>query len=504
MKHLANIDWVWFWSGNWPLLDALPLRDETFEKEFHQTAGIHPEVSLDFCQNGIITCYHSQEEYDRLGAFFLKRFKEDPTFIKKSLEEYPSRTARDVAALQEISRLPFASLANKELAAVFRKVRGHFGYNAAMDHYTWYIEKFFIPELQKYVHTKLIELGKPQELASYMAALVTPRKPSRIFNERKELFQIVDSIRNDIELTAAFLSSEGVEHSQLKERIRGHLEKHGYLPVLVNNPPTSEEDVIEELRQFIRSEETFKVESKRIGDNFDTNILRKKEEILKELITPQNIMHLIEGLEETAFTRTEDNAVMSQSSHLIIPFYNEVARRIGVTYTELKELLPEEILDFLEGNKEAPRSLIEQRLELTAHIVHRGNRATLTGAEAQLVKTIVDSQLLGGEKTDIFIGVAASMGKAVGKVKVARSSKDALAIEKGDILIAPATSADFVLAMRRAAAIVTEFGGITSHAAVVSREFGVPCIVGVKGITSALNDGDRVEVDAEKGTIRKL
>ena len=88
--------------------------------------------------------------------------------------------------------------------------------------------------------------------------------------------------------------------------------------------------------------------------------------------------------------------------------------------------------------------------------------------------------------------------------KDAISEIDLEKVKEGDILIAVTTHPDYVPAMRKAAAIVTDEGGITSHAAIVSREFGLPCIVGTKIATKILNDGDLVEVDANNGTIKKL
>ena len=64
------------------------------------------------------------------------------------------------------------------------------------------------------------------------------------------------------------------------------------------------------------------------------------------------------------------------------------------------------------------------------------------------------------------------------------------------------TTPDFVPAMRKAAAIITNEGGITCHAAIVSRELGKPCITGTKIASKVLKDGDMVEVDAEKGIVR--
>lgn len=75
-------------------------------------------------------------------------------------------------------------------------------------------------------------------------------------------------------------------------------------------------------------------------------------------------------------------------------------------------------------------------------------------------------------------------------------------VKKGDILVARLTTPDFVMAMEKAAAIVTDIGGLTSHAAIVSRELGIPCVVGTETATQILKDDDLVEVDANKGIVK--
>ena len=71
-------------------------------------------------------------------------------------------------------------------------------------------------------------------------------------------------------------------------------------------------------------------------------------------------------------------------------------------------------------------------------------------------------------------------------------------------MVATMTFPNFIPAMEKAAAIITDEGGLLSHAAIVSREMGIPCVVGTKIATQVLKDGDRVEVDANKGIVRKL
>ena len=107
-------------------------------------------------------------------------------------------------------------------------------------------------------------------------------------------------------------------------------------------------------------------------------------------------------------------------------------------------------------------------------------------------------------KTDVLHGTPASSGKVKGKVRVLFSSKEIHKIKEGEILVATNTTPEYVPAMKRAIAILTEKGGMTSHAAIVSRELKVPCIVGINNITEILKDGDFVEVDANKGVVRKL
>ncbi|WP_290596684.1 MULTISPECIES: pyruvate, water dikinase [unclassified Archaeoglobus] len=98
-------------------------------------------------------------------------------------------------------------------------------------------------------------------------------------------------------------------------------------------------------------------------------------------------------------------------------------------------------------------------------------------------------------------GLGASPGIASGKVKVIFSEKEISKVEEGDILVTTMTTPDMVPAMKRAAAIVTDEGGMTCHAAIVSRELGVPAIVGTKEATKVLKDGMIVTVDGEKGII---
>jgi len=101
----------------------------------------------------------------------------------------------------------------------------------------------------------------------------------------------------------------------------------------------------------------------------------------------------------------------------------------------------------------------------------------------------------------LLSGAPASPGVAAGPVKIVADPSQIDKVLEGDILVAEMTTPDFVPAMKRAAAIVTDRGGRTAHAAIVSRELGIPCIVGAEKATSTLKDGRMITVDGTNGKV---
>jgi pyruvate, water dikinase len=98
-------------------------------------------------------------------------------------------------------------------------------------------------------------------------------------------------------------------------------------------------------------------------------------------------------------------------------------------------------------------------------------------------------------------GLPASPGVVAGRVRVLHVPSEGAQLEAGEVLVAPMTNPDWVPVIRRASALVTESGGVTCHAAIVSRELGVPCVVGAARATEILYDGMVVTVDGRRGTV---
>jgi len=105
------------------------------------------------------------------------------------------------------------------------------------------------------------------------------------------------------------------------------------------------------------------------------------------------------------------------------------------------------------------------------------------------------------ESTPILKGSAASPGIGTGHVKILNSPKELSKVGNGDVLVAEMTSPDYVPAMKKASAIITDKGGMTSHAAIVSRELGIPCVVGTNEATKLLKENQVVSVDGMKGYV---
>jgi len=122
----------------------------------------------------------------------------------------------------------------------------------------------------------------------------------------------------------------------------------------------------------------------------------------------------------------------------------------------------------------------------------------ITTMEKRINKT---SKELNGEV--ILTGIAASPGIAFGKIKILEKLEDLRKIIQGDILVTKMTNPDMVITMQKSAAIVTDEGGMTAHAAIVSREMGIPCIVGTQEATTKLKEGETITVDGYTGKIYK-
>ena len=179
--------------------------------------------------------------------------------------------------------------------------------------------------------------------------------------------------------------------------------------------------------------------------------------------------------------------------------FEKIAQKLKIDRESVVYLLPEEIKAGLLDNKKINKRSIKERKRGYVILIKKGKVGNL----------IVGKGLARLKKEEIkqireLKGKTANPGYASGIVKIIIQDKDLLKFKTGEILVTNMTTPDYLATVKKAAAIVTDIGGITCHAAIISREMDIPCVIGTEIATRVLKNGDRVEVDATKGIIKIL
>jgi len=200
------------------------------------------------------------------------------------------------------------------------------------------------------------------------------------------------------------------------------------------------------------------------------------------------------------YLRTYRTDVQYKSFFMLKEFFKEAAERCKVSLDDLLFLRHTEIISLLKG-EDIEKNIISKRKKGYGIILAKDNRIEIFGSDLDELKEFLKEEEL--EETYLE-GSTACKGYAKGTAKIVMKIEDMKKMEKGDILISSMTRPDLVPAMEKAAAFVTDEGGITCHAAIVSREMNKPCVVGTGKATKLFKDGDLVEVDADNGIVRKL
>ncbi len=180
--------------------------------------------------------------------------------------------------------------------------------------------------------------------------------------------------------------------------------------------------------------------------------------------------------------------------------YKEFARRLKLTENQAKCLMPEELKDCLLNGTSADTDVIQKRNKLSVFVLDKEKYMIYVGEEASKIQKELNENITQDVKP-LKGEIAFSAGKVRGVARLVNDVKDMGKIKDGDILVSSRTYPDLLPAMRRAKAVVAELGGLLSHAAIVSRELHIPCVVGVRNATTRIKDGDEIEVDTVTGAI---
>ena len=231
-------------------------------------------------------------------------------------------------------------------------------------------------------------------------------------------------------------------------------------------------------------------------------IKKQRNELIKKYNISDDLKYWLQVVDKYAYYHDLRKEMQVKTTYALHLLMSEVARRFKLAKNDLEWLWHNDIQDILRG-KPFNKNRVQKRKKAVCSLVTKNGIKKWAGQEA--IKIFNKEINIKVDNIDELKGVGVTKGKVRAKVKVCNGAEDALKkIKKGDILVCGMTLPDYVPAMRKASAIITDEGGITCHAAIVSRELEIPCIVGTKIATQILKDGDEVKVDAEKGMIKKI
>ncbi len=192
--------------------------------------------------------------------------------------------------------------------------------------------------------------------------------------------------------------------------------------------------------------------------------------------------------------------VFAKTEEFMNKYAAEVGKKINYPTKYILHLTKDELGDCLSGKSFPSQEVLEKRFKKSALLFIDGAMSVVTDNN---VNTIEKAVFIESKKEEIK-GTAAFKGKVSGIVRVIHDPSDAKNFKDGDILVTGMTRPEYLPLMQKAAAFVTDTGGVLSHAAIVARELKKPCIIGTKIATRVFKDGDLVEVDAETGIVRIL
>ncbi|NMB48148.1 hypothetical protein GYA13_01725 [Candidatus Kuenenbacteria bacterium] len=183
----------------------------------------------------------------------------------------------------------------------------------------------------------------------------------------------------------------------------------------------------------------------------------------------------------------------------------KIAQRVKIRREDLEFLIADEFRPDLFKNDQAKKIIAERKRGFVWLWTENHGSVSYQGKEALVFfKKYTLRNNKSSYKIRTLRGQTAFPGKIKGKVAVILNPHKADNFKRGNILVAGTTTPDFVPLLKKSKAIVTDTGGVTCHAAIIAREVRKPCIIGTKIATQVLKDGDLVEVDADKGVVRKI
>src|SRR3989339_28695 len=432
--------------------------------------------------------YHDQDDLRRITKNIADKAQKQGGFSKKLMKKWKKDEDKFFTKSKQLDKIDFKKLSDKELKKQFvsyvetylKSVTS----SSIIDGFALGTDELIQTEIRNFLKT----IGKEETQYQCFTTLTAPITQSFINEAEISLLRVADLVKNGKDYQKA-----------LAIHTKNYFwTKNNYNSAYV----LTEEDFMKEIKAMIKGTGEgvdFKKEIERIKST-PIKSRKEKEKLIKQINLPKYIRNLLTISEDFTYWQDERKKKTFLMTHCGFRFLQEIARRTDYETEELKYFVYPELVALLDSKKTVSRTEAQARKH-GCLFYHKGDKyEVVMGVEAEKFKKEIFDKELETEVND-FRGMPASRGRVRGKVKIVMSVKELDKIEPGDILVAVMTRPDYIAGIKRAAAIVTNEGGVTCHAAIVSRELGIPCVIGTKIATRVLKDGDEVEVNANHGVV---
>ncbi len=451
------------------------------------------------------------EEYTRQGKLTLAKL-EDPSFHR--LLDEKSRST--IAALSEyastLKEKDFSVCSDAQLSSAFEELYQLFvdmNVYGCIVNYPDFEHNLFSNRLLSILERKSASPNAKTSVAEAFGLLATSVEKSVLQQQDEDFFSLLSFVSGNPGLRKLFaekdvesIASDLHLHPEFQTQLAEHVGKYDWMQFHYDGPTLLGEAYFLELLKAELAQGTDAGQTLEELKKKPILLAEKQKRISEEFGLSEREEYWFEVARSFSFLKSQRKDTVFYAQRCAEGLLAEISRRLGVSVKQLKHLTHAELLRAIES-RVVDGALLQQRVESCILVSTAGTEQVLVGEKAlEYVKMVEQKKDVEG--VNELKGTPACVGFARGIVKLVAKAEDMAKMKKGDILISPATNPNLVPAMRKAAAIVTDEGGITCHAAIVSRELGIPCVVGTKIVTHAFKDGDLVEVDAVKGIIRRV
>ena len=483
-----------------------------FDADYHgfkKAYGVGINYQAIGIENGFLRQAYDLDEYNRMAFFFYNKLCKDKKFAHKSLENI-YKTVKEFYDFNKcVLKTPLNKLSDKQLARLFDKFYQYF-FNMS----TWSVPFAFTEHgtslwtdsLTKYLNTLDIPL-KYTSLEVYQT-LISSKKKTYIAKEKEGLLKIAVKIKRSKKLLKTFkmpVSSivsflEKDEKDILKE-IKRHVKKYNWINYGFEGPLLNLEYFITAIKDWVVNKDSVK-ELTQIKNNLKT-LESKQKKFIKNLKIDKIHQWMFWVVKEFGFQKAYRKDFEYHSYYVYEILLKELSRRLQLSVKQGHYLLKNEIVAALLKKKKINIDQLNKRIKCNFYVIIKGKPNLLVGKRAKtFIKQIGSLPVPKGLKE--LKGQCACHGRVIGKAKIIKNKEDYQKFKTNDILVSYATNPNMVPLMKKSSAIITDEGGVTCHAAIVSRELGIPCIIGTRFATKIIKDNNLVEVDATRGIIKIL